>query len=156
MFAGTDKGIFISADSGATWKDHNTGLPTPPDICAVAASERFLFAAQKSPVKLWRRALPDIGIKYQNGSPVHIAFKAGRSIRHGRVVTIGFSFYKSEKASVAVFDASGRIIASLADGAFGPGPHSLEWNAADIPVGCYLARLKTESATYARTITVMR
>lgn len=61
---------------------------------------------------------------------------------------IAFELAHDAPVELAVFDLSGRRIASLADGVLGAGPHTLRWNAQDdagrrVPAGLYFVRFTT-------------
>lgn len=63
-----------------------------------------------------------------------------------------FSLPAATQARLEVFDAQGRRVATLADGAFAPGEHAVEWRGDGIAPGVYLARLTTAAGTATRTI----
>jgi DNA-binding beta-propeller fold protein YncE len=75
--------------------------------------------------------------------------------------TITLSLEREERATVAVFDLTGRRIAVLADGIFTVGPHPLTWNGRNsqgraMPSGTYIVRLETESGVEARKVMLVR
>jgi subtilisin family serine protease len=60
---------------------------------------------------------------------------------------IRFALPAAGRARVTLYDASGRLVRELADGAFAGGPHAVRWDARDdrgLPVasGIYFARLE--------------
>ncbi|HYV92903.1 MAG TPA: T9SS type A sorting domain-containing protein [Chitinophagales bacterium] len=57
---------------------------------------------------------------------------------------------QSENVSLNVFDASGRLVSTLANKVFNAGENELVWNAADVNAGLYF--LKMESENYSETI----
>ena len=63
-----------------------------------------------------------------------------------------FTLPAAAQARLEVFDAQGRRVATLADGAFAPGEHAVEWRGDGIPPGVYLARLTTAAGSATRTI----
>jgi flagellar hook assembly protein FlgD len=59
-----------------------------------------------------------------------------------------FTLSQAGRVSLAVFDAAGRRVRSLAEGAFAPGKHSLKWDGRDAdghlaPTGLYFMRLES-------------
>jgi enterochelin esterase-like enzyme len=57
--------------------------------------------------------------------------------------TIRFSLPNSSRASVSVYDLSGRLVSTLADEVFTAGGHTLEFDGTGLPSGIYFARLQT-------------
>jgi hypothetical protein len=75
--------------------------------------------------------------------------------------TITFSLAQPEKAEIAVYELSGRRVATLADREFTAGTHSLTWDGRDfqdraMPSGTFLVRLESESGVDARKVTLLR
>jgi hypothetical protein len=57
-----------------------------------------------------------------------------------------------------VYDVSGRVVATLAEGTFRPGRYPVSWNAGSgrIPAGVYFFRLETPEKEITRKIVFMR
>ena len=75
--------------------------------------------------------------------------------------TISFSLERNERASVAVYELTGKRVMALADRRFVAGTHWLTWNGRDaqgraLPSGTYLVRLETESAVRAQKLMLIR
>lgn len=68
------------------------------------------------------------------------------------VADIRLSLPRSGHVSLKVFDASGRLVATLYNGVLEAGEHSLSWDAADVPAGVYFARLVTQNTQIADKI----
>jgi hypothetical protein len=65
------------------------------------------------------------------------------------------------RVSLGVFDAAGRRIRCLADGAFEPGAHSFEWDGRDaenhrVPTGLYFMRLEAGGRSITRKTVIAR
>jgi hypothetical protein len=65
------------------------------------------------------------------------------------------------RVSLGVFDAAGRRIRCIADGAFEPGAHSFEWDGRDaenrrVPTGLYFMRLETGGRAITRKTVIAR
>ena len=52
---------------------------------------------------------------------------------------------ETEKISLKVFDLSGKLITTVADGSFNAGEHRMDWNASNVNAGIYILRLETEN-----------
>jgi hypothetical protein len=75
--------------------------------------------------------------------------------------TLGFSLTAAGKARLAIYDASGRRIALLADGTFGAGARSCEWNGrteqgTPVADGVYFYRLEADEVVISRKLTFVR
>lgn len=72
-----------------------------------------------------------------------------------------FSLAAPGRAKLAVYDAQGRLVRMLADGAFAAGPHAQVWDGADdggrlVPAGLYLARLEADGRALVRRVVRLR
>lgn len=56
---------------------------------------------------------------------------------------ITFSLSRQGDITITVYDAVGRRVASVVEGYFGPGEHTVTFDASDLPSGLYLYRLQT-------------
>jgi subtilisin family serine protease len=76
-------------------------------------------------------------------------------------VTIRFQLAGPERVEVKIYDLSGRVVATLADGRFSAGEHRLSWNGrgpdgAEVASGVYFYRLKSGSLVESRRLTILR
>lgn len=69
---------------------------------------------------------------------------------------IRLSLPHSEHVSLEVFDASGRLAATLHNGVLQAGAHSLRWDARNAPAGVYFARLVTRGSRIAKRIVLVK
>ncbi len=74
---------------------------------------------------------------------------------------IAFDVPWSQRVSVAVYDMTGRRVASLADREFTAGGHQLIWNGMDsvgrvLSSGTYLVRLRADGIDDSRKIMLVR
>ena len=70
--------------------------------------------------------------------------------------TVRFELAAPGRAQLALFDALGRRVAVLADGAVGTGEQTATLEAGALATGVYVLRLQTEAGTASRTLTVVR
>ncbi|MEZ4655774.1 MAG: T9SS type A sorting domain-containing protein [Candidatus Eisenbacteria bacterium] len=73
-----------------------------------------------------------------------------------REATIQYLVYRPGAVTVAVQDASGRIVATLADGWHAAGLHATHWNAGSLGSGVYLLRYSSASGMKTRKVIVVR
>ncbi|MCF7811242.1 T9SS type A sorting domain-containing protein, partial [bacterium] len=60
---------------------------------------------------------------------------------------IDFSLEMAGKASLVVYDLSGRQVTEIANGSFTAGFHSVAWQADNLPSGMYALKLKSAGQT---------
>ncbi len=74
---------------------------------------------------------------------------------------ISFACEVPQRVRVGIYDLGGRLIALLADGNYGAGPHSVEWRGQDLsgraaPSGLYLVRLELGDRVEVRRASLMK
>jgi len=79
----------------------------------------------------------------------------------GSLTTLSFALEREGRATIAIYDLSGRRMTVLADHQFEAGTHSLTWNGRDsegavMPSGNYIVRFETESGVASRKVTLIR
>lgn len=70
--------------------------------------------------------------------------------------TVRYHLGGPEQALIRIFDAVGRVVATLVDGVQPAGDHTVTFNADGLPSGVYLVRLETPSHSESRTVTLLR
>jgi hypothetical protein len=69
---------------------------------------------------------------------------------------ITFALPKPVHVNLQVYDILGRAVATLADGLFQPGRHTVEWNAKGNPSGVYFYRLTTPEFSSTRKMLLLQ
>jgi hypothetical protein len=69
--------------------------------------------------------------------------------------TITFKVEAPCRVNLAIYDISGRRVATLADGPYAPGEHSASWQA-DVPAGVYIYRLRAGDKVAVKKLVVTR
>jgi flagellar hook assembly protein FlgD len=73
------------------------------------------------------------------------------------LVTVPFALDEPQAAvSVRVLDVTGRLVATLVDGALGAGAHQVQWQSADQPAGIYLVQLRANGQVETGRVVVLR
>ncbi|MBN2170236.1 MAG: hypothetical protein JW819_02815 [Candidatus Krumholzibacteriota bacterium] len=90
-----------------------------------------------------------------------IALAANHPNPFNPATTLPFHLPREGRARLRVFDAAGRPVAVLADGAFVAGWHRAEWRGRDeagreLPTGVYLARLEAAGEVRTRKLLMLR
>ncbi len=76
-------------------------------------------------------------------------------------ILLDFSLPAAARARMAVYDAEGRLIRTVLDGALGSGAHSLTWDARNdrgerVPAGVYYYELRAPGHTIGRPLVILR
>ncbi len=74
----------------------------------------------------------------------------------GTATTLQFSLPEAGTATLAVFDALGRRVATLIDGPMAAGPHEVRWAVADAAPGVYIVRLQAGDRVGTHRVLVAR
>lgn len=70
--------------------------------------------------------------------------------------TISFSLPERAPVELNIYDITGRRVATLANGSFGPGRHELRWQAGSQASGVYVYRLQTNGQVQSRTMLLLK
>jgi photosystem II stability/assembly factor-like uncharacterized protein len=88
--------------------------------------------------------------------PAGLALQAPRPNPFADRTTLAFDLPAAARVRLAVYDALGREVAVLVDGAREAGRHEAVLDGARLPVGTYLVRLETGEQAFTRRVTVAR
>lgn len=69
---------------------------------------------------------------------------------------ISFSLPEAGPVRMAVYDRSGRMVATLLDGPQAAGSHRVEWDAREVPAGVYYCRLESNGSAATREVVIAR
>ncbi len=158
--AGATCGVQHSTDTGATWTAMVDGLDDRFVQGLALDSEGRVFAATYSNGVYMHgggganhvtASAPAAGLRLAPNAPN--PFRAA--------TTLTFSLEQAGRATVAVYDATGRRRAVVADCDFAAGAHSLTWGGRDaadraMPSGVYFVRLATDREVRAQKIHLLR
>ncbi len=71
-------------------------------------------------------------------------------------VQLNYELPEASMVSIRVFDTSGRLVATLADGDVEAGTHSVMWNGKDNPSGIYLIRVNMGGVNITKKVALIR
>lgn len=103
-----------------------------------------------------------VGVESDAGSgTLAYSLAASRPNPAPGAATLAFTLPRAERATLRVFDVSGRAVRTLAEGAFGPGRHEIAWDGRDdrgTPVGSgtYVYRIKAGRWSDVRRLVLVR
>jgi len=69
---------------------------------------------------------------------------------------LSFDLRKTSNVKVEIYDMLGRRIATIADGVYDSGNHSVIWNADNLPSGLYFCKITTGDSAQTQKITLLR
>lgn len=88
----------------------------------------------------------------QNGAPSVFALHQNYPNPFNPSTTIGFSVPTASRVSLKVYNLLGEAVATLADGQYAPGTHTVQWNATGFSSGVYFYKLETGNFTQTRKL----
>jgi len=163
--AGQDANLAITDNSGQTlvmridkdteldgWAGH-PGVEEPFDLLGIIS--------QYNVYQVWPRYpsdfLPSSGV-LPGGAPIPRLFGliGAHPNPFNASATVQFNLAAPKRIALEVFSLNGSRVATLAEGIFPPGEHSLIWDASDLPSGIYLVRLGTASNSQTAKVLLLR
>jgi photosystem II stability/assembly factor-like uncharacterized protein len=152
VFASTDTAVFVSIDSGATWKDV-TGGTQVGGVAALATNGEYLFAGTGNTA--WRYPLSQLTGIQQNPykTPDGFALHQNYPNPFNPTTAISYILPAPSHVTLRVYDILGRQVTTLVNNEDQlKGTHTLYWNATDqmeegVSSGVYFYRLTTDYGT---------
>jgi len=153
------------------WREEDAAARVRVSAQPVAGDDRFEFLDQDAPAgaaEYWLQvASPDgdgpwLGpATLPEWTPPELFLAQNRPNPFNPRTTFTFTVARNEWARLRIFDPAGGLVATLAEGEFLAGEHTVEWdgqdrNGREVASGVYLARLETQSRTTSRKITLAR
>ena len=156
VYVGNDVGVFVSQDGGATWSTFADGLPLATlvmDLVVSPADATLRVATHGNGVfarPLLRNPIATAGAP---GSALVLAAPSPNPARS--IVTLAYALPEPTDHALAVFDARGRRVATLAAGRTA-GDRRATLDASALAPGRYVVRLRAGDAVRSRPLTVVR
>lgn len=161
LFADVEGKIYLSADLGAKWNAvTSTGFSNSLFVQDLAVDSEYLYAITQEIGNwdnwgIWRRPLSQI-TSVKNGAqslPWNFVLAQNYPNPFNPSTVISYQLPSNVRVSLEVFDVLGRLVETLVNTRQSAGPHSVVFNAANLPSGVYLYRL--EAGTYHDTKTLL-
>jgi photosystem II stability/assembly factor-like uncharacterized protein len=150
LYAGTKNGVFLTTNNGASWTAINSGLEDS-NITALTASGSNLYAGSFTGF-IWRLPLEKASVRQPRIPGQQCAFDLSMPGMQHTHVGIRFFLKREEWVDLAVFDVSGRRIASLVRGRVNAGMHTMFWNRRNPSPGVYMVKLQTGAGVQSKNI----
>jgi photosystem II stability/assembly factor-like uncharacterized protein len=157
--------VYRSTDGGTTWAQFTEGLPGEPYNVYSVAVEGELGQALLVGIELhgvFRRsdalASTSTGYLGDDSTPLRLTTSPNPMRTH---VEISYSIPDKERATLAVYDITGRLVRTLGDEQAGAGRHVVRWDGRTdggtrVLPGIYLIIIKSAAFTEQRKIVVCR
>ncbi len=146
-------GIQRTADGGDTWQTVTDGLPDGRVSVLTQDAEGFLYAG--TPLGVARSARTAVADAPGPAPIVPMLSRPFPNPARGSA-TLAFTLSDGGDVDLGLYDVLGRRVATLAQGAFGPGRHAAAWDASSVPPGLYLAVLHTPGGVATQPVTAIR
>jgi len=106
-------------------------------------------------------------LKYQAGeiavarigadvSPVEFGLSSAYPNPFNGRMTLAFGLREPGETTLAIYDMTGRSVATLYDGVAPAGVHRIAWDGGSLPTGLYIARLESNGRTDAKKLMLMK
>jgi len=154
-YLGTDLGVYVSFDEGASWQPFNTGLPhvVVADL-RVHDSARLLRAGTHGR-GLWEVDISEFAAVEERPQVQNLTLHVFGNPSSGSAV-LRFGTHRPADVKIGLFDSQGRLVKPVLE-QFQPAiVTNHEIDLSDLPAGVYFARLESNGESLARKIVVER
>jgi photosystem II stability/assembly factor-like uncharacterized protein len=159
LYLGTDIGVYATRNQGAGWFPLGVGMPlqTIFDLTLHEGS-RTLVAATHGRSQ-WRLQLNTLPVAVEHGlAPARLALSAPRPNPSHGATHLSLEVSSASDIQIDIYDALGRRVRVIANGAFEPGRHDLEWDGRDASgrpttPGMYFVRARAGGVVATRRLT---
>jgi hypothetical protein len=148
--------VYMSLDTGNTWRDIGVGLPDSTSVSDVVTAGSYILAATDAH-GLWRMRVTDI-LDNRSGAIQKRAQKHGicTIVRHvDNTVVFIFQMKRSQPVDAVLLDVRGRHIRSLLHGDARAGAE-LRCNVHALKSGHYILRVRTQNSELRQPVIVAR
>jgi hypothetical protein len=163
-FVGTDSGVYAAPLDSANWTD--ISMSSKLSISSLATDTGYLYAttidydADPLIYSLFRRPLSEVNaqLKKQVAGPQPLTsnnFVIDHfTSQHAFGITLNPG--RTEKASLKVYSATGKAVATLFDGTMHYGTNKFTWDYKTMPSGIYCISLQSENGKAVKKVQVMK
>lgn len=157
LFVGTDVGVFLSTDNGASWTDVNAGL-TNYYIKSFAISNTNLFAGTYWG-GVWKRPLSEIITSVEELStnlPKRFNLNQNYPNPFNPSTTILYQIKEEGFVRLKVYNLLGQEVAALVNEIKPAGEYSFRFDAANLTSGIYIYSLKVNDFVQNNKMTLLK
>jgi len=122
----------------------------------LAPGEFYIYTSL--PVGSPEEGLITVGVDEEVGSEVPEAFVLHQNYPNpfNPTTTIAFSVPEAGRVKIDVFDLTGRLVATVVDGVYLPGSHTVTFDARNLSSGVYLYRLQSGTQVITQKMTLVK
>jgi photosystem II stability/assembly factor-like uncharacterized protein len=160
VFIGGDSGVFAAPLDSSRWAD--ISMMPRTQIASLAIDTVYIYAAGWANYSgyLFRRPISEVNALLKQQVPglqpiISNSFVIDHFISQ-HAVGITFNPGRAEKASLKVYSAAGKAVATLFDGSAQSGDNKLIWDYGNVPSGIYCVSLQSENGKAVKKVQVMR
>lgn len=126
----------------------------PPEAAALVNGRAIKFTTDPPD------AFPSTGVP-SGGAPGRVVLEGVRPNPFNPFTVVTYALPERAEVELAVFDISGRLVATLVDGEVGPGSHEAVWNGTndrgeDVASGVYFCRISAIGEEHSRKMVLMK
>ncbi len=158
----SNMGVYRTTDFGATWSP--IGIPISYNasqaVLSISRGEGKFVASINSPnsgIATYSEAMPDsVRESVAEARLSEVSFEVHPNPAQGTAM-FSFTLLASDRVNLAIYDAMGRKVMTLADRIFGQGQNHLAFDTHTLVPGAYYAVIETASGAHlTRAITILR
>jgi hypothetical protein len=166
-YLGTEAGCFRGWQSGGNWywTRWNQGMPDAVIVTdltwvnELSTTGAFFIIAGTYGRSIYQREVQDIDVsavppELLNPPRMTLAQSAPNPVPVGAAARIAFTLPKAGTVSLRVYDVSGRLVATLADGRLAEGRHEHVFETSGVAAGAYFYRLEAGGAVLSKKLIV--
>ncbi len=164
LYAGTyDHGVWRSVDGGTSWSQWNDGLSSQI-VWALKVDGNSIFAGTAGN-GVYQRPVENIIVPVttaqKNNAPLQIELRQNYPNPFNPTTTVYFDLPQRSRVRLAVFNARGQLVRTLAQGSFENGSHSVFWDGRNetghtVASGAYFYRLETDDFIRTRKMLLIK
>lgn len=126
----------------------------PPEAAALGGGRAVKFTTDPPD------AFPSTDVP-EGGAPGRVVLESARPNPFNPAAVVAYALPERAAVELAVFDISGRLVATLVDGDVGPGRHEVLWNGANdrgehVASGVYFCRISALGEEHSRKMVLMK
>lgn len=156
LWAGTELGLFVSEDDGASWQLSSSGLPSASIWRMKVLGNEIVLATHGRgvwvvPVDAVTPLSTDVADR-DGALPGQVALTGVYPNPVGDMATITFELPGAQHIRMEALDLAGRRVALLEDAVRAAGRHEMVWETGPLAAGTYFIRITTPSGSDSRAV----
>lgn len=152
----TSKGVINTSNNGANWSFMTQGFGTTPSVRKLMINSEYLLAGAYTG-GVYRMPLSILtGVSNENETAKNFSLKQNFPNPFNPETKINFTINKKEFISLKVYDAMGKLAATLANNEMNAGSYSFNFNAVNLPSGVYFYKLESRNFSETKKMLLLK